>query len=162
MKRTPLTRSTPLQRSGNMRQRRQVPRRRPASDIPTQSRTLVRQRDADTCVMCLVVLGGGGHWHHRRTRSVNDEHRHCPCVGVILCSACHRKVHANPAASRLTGLIVSRYEANPSEIPFRSGPIWIFPMCSGSVHLVTATDLDEAIAKRFARGTTTSGDAEKN
>lgn len=55
-----------------------------------------------------------GHWHHRRSRSVVDEHQHCPCNGVWLCSTCHSWAHAHPFEARTTGFIVSRH-AQPSE-----------------------------------------------
>lgn len=154
MKRTPLARKGGLQRRAPMKRKRTPQRIRSGeNEIPQESRRLVRVRDCDTCVRCLKFLGGTGHWHHRRTRSIRDEHRHCPCVGVLLCSSCHSEVHAQPKASRENGWIVSRYETEPATIPFRTGEIWVFPLCSGNVHLVAATDLPEAVSKRFAKAT---------
>lgn len=79
--------------------------------IPTVQRSLVKVRDNWRCVRC---GGPGAEWHHRRSRSVRDEHQHCACNGVWLCTTCHRWVHANPFAARSTGFIVSRH-GQPSE-----------------------------------------------
>jgi hypothetical protein len=124
-------------------------KRSPASEIPQESREIVRLRDADTCVRCLTFLGGNGHW----------QHRHCPCVGVLLCGVCHSEVHADPLTARENGWIVSRYEREPATVPFKTGTVWLFPMCSGNVYLVNAGSLSEAVDKRFARGTTTNDGA---
>jgi hypothetical protein len=47
-----------------------------SDSIPTASREAVKSRDTGRCVRC---WGVGSEWHHRRSRSVRDEHRHCPC-----------------------------------------------------------------------------------
>jgi hypothetical protein len=154
VKRSAPLRRTPLKRSGRVKAKRN-----PDNEIPTESRFLVRARDCDICVKCLTALDGGGHWHHRRTRSVHDAHRHCPCVGVLLCSPCHSEVHADQKVSRENGWIVSRYETEPSSVPFKTGEIWVFPMCSGNVHLSTATTLQEAVDSRYAKVTILSKDA---
>jgi hypothetical protein len=73
-----------------------------------------------------------GHWHHRRSRSVRDDHTHCPCVGVWLCPTCHAWVHAHPEDARNAGLIVSRYIAEPSRIPFKTPLGWCRPRCDGT------------------------------
>lgn len=86
------------------------------STIPTLSRALVKSREMASCARCGVGVGKGGHWHHRRSRSVRDEHQHCPCNGILLCTACHQWAHANPFEARAVGIIVSRY-AMPAESP---------------------------------------------
>lgn len=85
-----------------------------ASPIPERSRIIVRRRERDLCIRC---AGKGAQWHHRRSRSVVDEHQHCPCNGVLLCPTCHAWVHAHPFEARGLGLIVSRHTAVPGEVP---------------------------------------------
>lgn len=85
--------------------------------IPERARLLVATRDRYLCVRCGMR---GTEWHHRRTRSVRDSHTHCPCNGVLLCGICHRWVHANPFLARPTGLMVSRYCADPTDVPLRT------------------------------------------
>lgn len=87
----------------------------PDTEIPPFSRTLVIEREKGRCARCGVAVARG-HWHHRRSRSVHGEHRHCPCNGVWLCPTCHTWVHANPLMARQTGFIVSRH-AEPYEVP---------------------------------------------
>jgi hypothetical protein len=85
--------------------------------IPARSRILVRARDFFRCVRCgCGVPAGVGHWHHRRGKSVRDDHTHEGCNGIWLCSACHTWVHANPLLARLSGWIVSRH-SNPCTVP---------------------------------------------
>lgn len=114
-----------------------------ASEIPTASRVLVRARDV-TCVRCNTV-SGGMQWHHRRTRSVNDEHQHCACVGILLCATCHSWVHQHPAEARANGWIVSRFETQPYVVPFRRPPTaWVLPNCEGEARRVTAASMEVA------------------
>lgn len=87
-----------------------------ATPIPQRSRDLVKARDRFRCVRCLVPAPNG-HWHHRRTRLVRDEHQHCPCNGVWLCPACHAWVHQHPAEAREAGLIVYRSVSEPATVP---------------------------------------------
>ena len=54
-----------------------------------------------------------GEVHHRRGRSVVDEHRHCPCNLTYICGSCHRWVHAHPFEARGKGLIISRFVEKP-------------------------------------------------
>jgi hypothetical protein len=76
---------------------------------------MVRGRDFNTCVRCRARISTG-EWHHRRSRSVVDEHQHAPCNGLWLCSTCHAWVHAHPFEARAMGWIVSRYMI-PCEMP---------------------------------------------
>lgn len=88
-----------------------------ATPIPALSRVRVRARDFFRCVRCgSPTPAMAGHWHHRRSRSIRDDHTHMPCNGVWLCGTCHEWVHKNPFEARATGLIVSRY-AIPCETP---------------------------------------------
>ena len=83
------------------------------TQIPDLSRGLVTMRDRYLCVRCGMR---GTDWHHRRSRSVHNEHTHHPCNGILLCSACHRWVHANPFLARGSGLIVPRYVDHPADV----------------------------------------------
>lgn len=77
----------------------------------------------------------GEAYHHRRSRSVRDEHTHCTCNGVTLCTTCHEWVHAHPFEAKTVGLIVSRHK-EPSRVPMDTstyGPVLL--NCDGSVHL---------------------------
>jgi hypothetical protein len=85
------------------------------TQIPERSRNLVRVRQMNKCFRC--DTGNPSGWHHRRSRSVRDLHQHCPCNGVLLCSSCHRWVHAHPFEARGLGLIVSRHVAEPWSVP---------------------------------------------
>ena len=116
------------------------------NSIPDWAREAVEVRDGGRCVMCRAP---GTNCHHRRSRSVHDTHRHCPCVLVLMCGSgttgCHGYTHARPLVSRGTGLIVSKFVALPGQVPFRSGLEWVFPDCRGGASHVTAVDMDTAI-----------------
>ena len=90
-----------------------------ATGIPGHRRDQVKQRDDNRCFNCGVPTAHGD-WHHRRSRSVRDEHQHCSCNGVWLCQTCHDWVHANPFEARRLGLIVSRHVTNPATQPART------------------------------------------
>lgn len=83
------------------------------SAIPSAARLVTAGRYGRRCARC---RGPGAETHHRRSRSVRDEHTHCPCNLVLLCSPCHRWAHSNPVEARANGFIVSRYE-EPVTIP---------------------------------------------
>lgn len=87
-----------------------------ANAIPTAQRKKVREREQDRCARCLWPTQTG-QWHHRRSRSVRDDHVHCACNGVWLCVTCHTWVHGNPFLARQTGYIVSRHQAEPATVP---------------------------------------------
>lgn len=118
-----------------------------ADEIPAISRIRVRVRDLQACARCFMPLEQG-HWHHRRSRSIRDTHRHCACNGVWLCAHDHQWVHAHPFEARQVGLIVSRHTAQPGTVPFRRGDgAWILPDCAGDKKIVEANDIAEAIEK---------------
>lgn len=99
------------------------------TQIPTLSRALVRNREMGLCARC---GGRGAEWHHRRSRSVRDEHQHCACNGVWLCKTCHSWAHANPFDARSVGMIVSRYKS-PTESPIWTADYgWVMFDCHGS------------------------------
>lgn len=80
--------------------------------IPERQRKLVKEREMGRCFRC-GSPAKRGEWHHRRSRSEKDEHRHCTCNGVWLCKTCHDWVHAHPFEARSLGLIVSRHQDQP-------------------------------------------------
>jgi hypothetical protein len=100
------------------------------NEIPTAKRAAVKVRDNWRCVRC---GGPGAEWHHRRSRSVRDEHRHDTCNGVLLCSTCHRWVHAHPFAARNTGFIVSRHAMPFTEPVLCAMRGWVLLTCDGEV-----------------------------
>ena len=83
--------------------------------IPTKSRELVYKRDEGRCVRCSMTPSVK-QWHHRRGRSVSDEHQHAPCNGVLMCPPCHAWVHKNPFEARGKGWIVARH-LTPCKVP---------------------------------------------
>lgn len=101
-----------------------------AAPIPKRSRELVGQRDRWRCARC-GIPSPCGHWHHRRSRSVRDEHVNCPCNGVWLDPVCHAWAHSNVVLSRAEGFVVSRSVADPSTVPFHTPAGWRLPDCSG-------------------------------
>jgi len=86
------------------------------NQIPESSRTAVKVRDHWRCLRC-GCPAPHGQWHHRRSRSVVDDHRHCTCNGIWLCPTCHRWVHAYPTEAMGGGFIVSRWEKQPGTVP---------------------------------------------
>lgn len=106
------------------------------SAIPTKSRALVKERSNNQCSRCGVL---GSEWHHRRRRAVKLGHNpHCPCIGVWLCTVCHRDVHANPAKARETGYIINPYEEKPWTVPMKTFMGWVLNDCTGAVAFTSA------------------------
>lgn len=108
----------------------------PDNVIPAERRDQVEKRDRRQCVRCNVPTMSG-EWHHRRSRSVRDDHRHCSCNGIYLCGACHRWVHANPFEARELGYIVSRHKMPTIEPVFNIGPGWLLLDCEGGLTRIT-------------------------
>lgn len=116
------------------------------TQIPALSRALVKNREMAACARCGAGAGKRGHWHHRRSRSVKDEHQHCPCNGVYLCPTCHAWAHANPFDARAVGLIVSRYEM-PTESPMWTQDTgWVLLDCHGGFETAPAHMTEGRIA----------------
>lgn len=85
------------------------------SKIPTKAREAVRTRDNQQCQRCGVR---GVEIHHRQRRRAGG---HGLANMVLLCSVCHHQwAHANPAAAREAGFIVSAYTEDPSTVPMRT------------------------------------------
>lgn len=97
--------------------------------IPAAPRMKVVDRDR-VCQRCGL---NGAHVHHRRSRSIRDEHTHCPCNMLYLCFSCHGWAHAHPAEARLKGYILSRWTPHPQTIGVDSYMGTIHTFCDGSV-----------------------------
>lgn len=100
------------------------------NEIPKLSRAVVMKRADLRCERCGTGTNPG-HWHHRRSRSVKDDHTHCPCNGVLLCPTCHSQVHATPFSSRGEGFIVSRSSLPRMQYFHRWDGALILPKCDG-------------------------------
>lgn len=87
--------------------------------IPQSRRDQVQERDKMRCCRC-GVPAPQGQWHHRRSRSVVELHRHCSCNGVWLCRTCHMDVHKNPERSMDEGFIVRRSVLEPATVPLHT------------------------------------------
>lgn len=122
------------------------------NQIPEQSRELVKRRAMGRCLRC---GGPGAEWHHRRSRSVRDSHRHCPCNGVWLCGTCHRWVHAHPFEAKADGLIVSKQVGEPGSVVVTAHFGDLFLECDGKFNyksdnplermIVTAEEIEETL-----------------
>lgn len=82
------------------------------SSIPSSVRAKVRERDRRQCLRC---GGTGTELQHRVRRREGGHHL---WNLVTMCGECHRGwAHANPAAARAQGWIVSVYEPEPWTVP---------------------------------------------
>lgn len=89
-RRTPLTASTPLARSGPIRSRRR------RDDGLADARRDVFARAAGRCeARWEVCTGVAVHAHHRLRRSQGGQHTAENLLAV--CAACHEAIHRNPA-----------------------------------------------------------------
>jgi hypothetical protein len=108
--------------------------------IPQTARTLVAQRETQRCARC---ASNGSQWHHRRSRRVVQQHRHCPCNGVWLCHVCHRYLHHHPEEARRQGFIVPGYEPEPGVLPVRTWWGWRYHLCDGQIEWVNPVPISE-------------------
>jgi 5-methylcytosine-specific restriction enzyme A len=106
------------------------------SKIPKEARWLVHRRQRGLCFRCMMP---GAEWHHRRGRSVVDDHTHCPCNGVLLCATCHRWVHLHPTRAEEAGLIVSRACKEPWDRALHGFDGWWGFDCKGQAHALSGT-----------------------
>ena len=111
----------------------------PDRDIPPESRALVEQRDRMRCGRC---FGPGSEWHHRRSRRVRADHRHCACNGTLMCGTCHRWAHSNPEHARATGFIVQQWEDEPLNVPQLRTDGWWALVCDGSARALQQQDVE--------------------
>lgn len=126
MKRTPLTRKTPLRRtprSGLAAARMKTggswarSTRKKLSEAALKAvRPLLRERAGGVCEKCGGALGRGGDAHHRLKRSGPE--RDVLSNLVMVCRGCHSWVHANPSQAREDGWILTSKQA-PADVPVR-------------------------------------------
>lgn len=110
----------------------------PDRDIPPESRHLVERREGMRCAIC---MGRGYEWHHRRSRRVRADHRHCACNGLLLCRTCHSWAHANPDESQAVGSIVSQWVDEPFLVPLRTHSGWWQLRCDGRYRQLSEADV---------------------
>lgn len=103
--------------------------------IPQASRIVVGKRDHLLCARCSMKATD---WHHRRKRSVADEHQHCACVGVMLCRTCHSWAHAEPREAAGRGYLMAQFEREPWKVPHLRRGGWWTTTCDGLLHPVAA------------------------
>lgn len=108
-----------------------------ANEIPTSQRAKVNKRDGRHCQRCGVGCMTG-EIHHRRSRSVRDDHTHCLCNLVYLCPRCHKWVTEHPFEAYQSGLMVRRAQ-DPMRFPFkRWDRAWALPFCATAGDPVSA------------------------
>lgn len=122
MKRTPLSRKTPMRRGDSQLKRSRVkpkratPRRRPAPrwsfDDWLDAGPFLEARSGGVCEWC--GKPGQLERHHRMRR--RDGGETFPNL-LVLCSEDHAWAHAHPVKAREFGLIVATYN-DPAETPF--------------------------------------------
>lgn len=101
MKRSPLTRKTPLRSAGqparNTTVRAVSDRRRKRDAGYNAAREAIRTRCADRCEAMATVRCTGRYEqaHHRAGRGGSDPHR--PDNLLAVCAPCHAWIHAHPA-----------------------------------------------------------------
>lgn len=105
---------------------------RPAkgNQIPSKMRTVIRARDNNQCQRCGLA---GTEIHHRRSRRTRDQHTHCACSLILLCSDCHRHVTVAVADARLEGMAVSIHDEFPGQTPVCTFMGWVRMGCDGTV-----------------------------
>lgn len=113
-----------------------------ATPVPAASRGQVRGRSQNRCERCGTPCQTG-HWHHRRSRSVRDEHTHHACNGLWLCTTCHLWVHANPMAARAGGFILPRVAALPEQYPVQTPWGLRLHRCNGMYDLAPINETEQ-------------------
>lgn len=118
MKRTPLSRRTPLRRAASEPHRTPWPRKgkprrnsHAATPIPASVRLLVADRSGGVCEFCGRTAAV--HMHHRKLRSHGGEHTLDNLIH--LCQADHEWAHSYPGLAVEVGLIV-RSTADPADV----------------------------------------------
>lgn len=104
-----------------------------ANSIPALSRGLVIVRERYLCARCGCK---GTDVHHRRGKSVVDQHQHCPCNLILLCHKDHMEAHRQPLLARVAGVIVSRYTDEPGTVPVETMVGEVTLDCDGGFRFV--------------------------
>lgn len=141
MRRTPITRKTPLTAS---KLARVSPRPRPqpaATDVPQINRHRVKLRADFRCEVCGLDMFNklGGQVHHRQPRGMggsSNPERHSPANLLFLCPECHADIESHRAAGYDLGRLVRRGD-DPLETPVlvhRYG--WVYLLHDGTLEAV--------------------------
>lgn len=90
---------------------------------------VILARTMRRCDLCGLRVEGAAHFHHRLPRRMGGTSRPdlgLPSNGLLLHPRCHDWVEANPAYSRLSGLVLTASDS-PEAIPVRlwSGWAWL-------------------------------------
>ncbi len=141
MKRSPLTRKTPLTATKGLSQARQLKRddtkkpRPPRNTGPTPAvRRTVTERATGACERCGKTITGPYSIHHRKPRGMGgtrDPKANSPANLVLLCGSattpegCHTAVERFRQAAITTGYIVTR-TADPETVPIKLVTGWWF------------------------------------
>jgi hypothetical protein len=99
-----------------------------------KTRHLIRCRAQNRCEICGVSCING-EIHHRRPRGMGgskDPVCGSPANGILLHTACHRKVESNREQALERGWLV-RQSVNPETVPFRRYDIWMMLNSDGTV-----------------------------
>lgn len=120
MKRTELTRRTPLRVSVK-------PAKRQRDTGPTRKvRGLVAERDKGRCQLCQHPTD---HLHHRRARRMggsSDPTTNLPANLLSVCADCHQQIELNRSDSLDAGLLLHAGE-EPERVPLLTylGSVWL-------------------------------------
>jgi len=104
-----------VKRGGPLRRQSKRAAERGPDDIPAPVRAVVLARARYACE---ARLGPSCDFdyaldlHHRKRRSQGGPHT--PANLVALCRPCHRAVHNHPAASFEVGLLIHRFDPDPT------------------------------------------------
>lgn len=157
MKRTPITRKTPLRARTPMRRIGITPgkssvnpvraQRPPVTAVERAGRAAVRARCGGICEVCSRVQAT--EWQHRKPRSAGGTWD--PSNGLAVCYSCHHKrIHANPSEAYAMGWSVKRAHV-PAKVPVYAGnggwARWVWLRDDGSMDPVSPDELDEVRAR---------------
>jgi hypothetical protein len=137
VKRTPLTRRTPLRAATQLITRQRTKRATRRDEIPADVKVLVWVRAGGRCEVCEVDLVTGRtmfNYHHRAARGMggsSSPDRHSPSNVLLVCGhgstfdGCHRDIELNPSWSFERGYRV-RHGYDPAEVAVRlHGHTWL-------------------------------------
>jgi 5-methylcytosine-specific restriction protein A len=140
VKRSPLTRKTPLAATKGMSPARELKRgetkpRPPRNTGPTPAvRRTIAERAAGACERCGKTITGAYSVHHRKPRGMGgtrDPQANSPSNLVMLCGSattpdgCHTAVERFRQSAVTTGFIVNR-AADPETVPIKLATGWCF------------------------------------
>lgn len=136
MKRTPLTRKTPLVATTKTVREQGKRNPRPPRDTgpSTTVRQLIKDRSGGCCERCGKTITGHYSIHHRKPRGMGgtrDPKANSPANLVLLCGSattpdgCHTGVERFREAAVATGYIVPQ-SGNPELVPIKLASGWYF------------------------------------